>query len=68
MTLVGLGRILRLLASRHIFREVAPDVFANNRLSSMLDTGKSVAEIVAEYGFALVVLSNTTDVLERTGP
>lgn len=42
-----LARILRLLASRHIFREVSPDVFANNRLSSLLDTGKSVAELRA---------------------
>ncbi|KAJ3553407.1 hypothetical protein NM688_g3631 [Phlebia brevispora] len=35
-----LGRILRLLASRHIFTEVAPDVFKNNRVSSCLCTGK----------------------------
>ncbi|KAK0214404.1 O-methyltransferase-domain-containing protein [Armillaria fumosa] len=31
-----LGRIMRLLASRHCFREVEHDVFANNRLSMML--------------------------------
>ncbi|KAK0476361.1 S-adenosyl-L-methionine-dependent methyltransferase [Armillaria novae-zelandiae] len=31
-----LGRIMRLLASRHCFREVHNDVFANNRLSMML--------------------------------
>ncbi|KAK0215214.1 S-adenosyl-L-methionine-dependent methyltransferase [Armillaria nabsnona] len=31
-----LGRIMRLLASRHCFREVDHDVFANNRLSMML--------------------------------
>ncbi|KAG7439818.1 O-methyltransferase [Guyanagaster necrorhizus] len=37
-----LARILRLLASEHIFREVSPDVFANNRISSLLDTKKSV--------------------------
>ncbi|KAF8815777.1 S-adenosyl-L-methionine-dependent methyltransferase [Phlegmacium glaucopus] len=30
------GRILRLLASRHIFREVSQNVFANNRLSIQL--------------------------------
>ncbi|KZV90641.1 S-adenosyl-L-methionine-dependent methyltransferase [Exidia glandulosa HHB12029] len=36
-----LARVLRLLASNHIFRETSPDVFANNRLSSALDTGKS---------------------------
>ncbi|KAF5380189.1 hypothetical protein D9615_006186 [Tricholomella constricta] len=31
-----LGRVLRLLASKHIFREVSKDVFANNRLSLQL--------------------------------
>ncbi|KAF8953241.1 O-methyltransferase [Flammula alnicola] len=41
-----LGRILRLLSSEHIFKEIAPDVFANNRISSALDTGKSYQEIV----------------------
>ncbi|KAJ7210705.1 hypothetical protein GGX14DRAFT_624776 [Mycena pura] len=35
-----MARILRLLASHHIFREVSPDVFANNRISSSLDKGK----------------------------
>ncbi|KAJ7511474.1 S-adenosyl-L-methionine-dependent methyltransferase [Mycena galericulata] len=42
-----LARILRLLATNHIFIEVSPDVFANNRLSSLLDTGKSVENILA---------------------
>ncbi|KAK0214410.1 S-adenosyl-L-methionine-dependent methyltransferase [Armillaria fumosa] len=31
-----LGRIMRLLASKHCFREVDRDIFANNRLSMML--------------------------------
>ncbi|KAJ7760696.1 S-adenosyl-L-methionine-dependent methyltransferase [Mycena maculata] len=43
-----LARVLRLLATNHVFIEVSPDVFANNGLSSMLDTGKSVEEIIAE--------------------
>ncbi|KAL1728170.1 S-adenosyl-L-methionine-dependent methyltransferase [Schizophyllum commune] len=43
-----LGRILRKLASVHIFIEVAPDVFANNRLSSVLDTRKSVQDMQAD--------------------
>jgi len=30
------GRILRLLASNHVFREVSENVFANNRLSTQL--------------------------------
>ena len=41
-----LARILRLLATNHIFTEVSPDVFTNNRLSSVLDTGKSVEELL----------------------
>ena len=43
------ARILRLLATNHIFIEVSPDVFANNRLSSVLDTGKSVEELLARF-------------------
>ncbi|KAJ3559922.1 hypothetical protein NM688_g32 [Phlebia brevispora] len=43
---VKLARVLRLLATNHIYKEVAPDVFANNRLSSVLDTGKPVAAIL----------------------
>ncbi|KAF7791400.1 hypothetical protein EIP86_002414 [Pleurotus ostreatoroseus] len=41
-----LGRCLRLLATNHIFREITPDVFANNRASSLMDTGKPVTEIL----------------------
>ncbi|KIM79035.1 hypothetical protein PILCRDRAFT_823892 [Piloderma croceum F 1598] len=40
-----LGRILRLLSTVHIFQEIAPDVFANNRLSSVLASGKTIKEI-----------------------
>ena len=32
-----IARILRLLATNGVFREIAPDIFANNRLSSALD-------------------------------
>ncbi|KAF7358292.1 hypothetical protein MVEN_00878500 [Mycena venus] len=39
------ARILRLLATHHIFREVSPDVFCNNRLSSTLDKEKSTKEL-----------------------
>ncbi|KII92454.1 hypothetical protein PLICRDRAFT_172543 [Plicaturopsis crispa FD-325 SS-3] len=42
-----LGRVLRLLATEHIFKEVSPDVFTNNRISSVIDTGKSVTDILA---------------------
>ena len=43
------ARILRLLATNYVFTEVNPDVFANNRLSSILDTGKSVEELLAKW-------------------
>ncbi|KAI0049516.1 S-adenosyl-L-methionine-dependent methyltransferase [Auriscalpium vulgare] len=41
-----LARVLRLLATNHVFREVSPDVFAQNRLSSILDSGKSVESMI----------------------
>ncbi|KDR83075.1 hypothetical protein GALMADRAFT_263497 [Galerina marginata CBS 339.88] len=42
-----IGRFLRILASNHIYREVKPNVFTNTRISSMLDTGKSSEEVLA---------------------
>ncbi|KAJ7023063.1 O-methyltransferase [Mycena alexandri] len=41
-----LAHILRLLATHHLLREVAPDVFAANRISSLLDSGKAVDELL----------------------
>ncbi|KAG6900056.1 hypothetical protein C0993_003542 [Termitomyces sp. T159_Od127] len=41
-----LGRILRLLALDHCYREVTPDVFTNTRISTVIDTGKSVKDIL----------------------
>ncbi|SJL09409.1 uncharacterized protein ARMOST_12787 [Armillaria ostoyae] len=41
-----LARMLRLLATEHIFKEVTPDVFAHNRISSLLDTGKLVDKLI----------------------
>ena len=46
------ARCLRMMATHHIYREVIqvkPDVFTNNRISSLLDTRKPSAEIIAEY-------------------
>ncbi|KAJ3730279.1 S-adenosyl-L-methionine-dependent methyltransferase [Lentinula raphanica] len=40
-----LARVLRYLATRHVFKEVSPDVFAHNRLSSLLTKAKSLKEI-----------------------
>ncbi|KAF7371897.1 O-methyltransferase [Mycena venus] len=39
------ARILRLLSNHYIFTEVDPDVFCINRLSSVLDSGKSAVEL-----------------------
>ncbi|KAJ7658710.1 hypothetical protein DFH06DRAFT_1407161 [Mycena polygramma] len=39
------ARILRLLANHHIFTDIRPDVFFSNRLSSVLDSDKSVVEL-----------------------
>ncbi|KAF8954810.1 S-adenosyl-L-methionine-dependent methyltransferase [Flammula alnicola] len=41
-----LGRILRMLATKHCFEEVKPDVFANNRLSMQLVSTNPVAGLV----------------------
>ncbi|KAJ3739061.1 S-adenosyl-L-methionine-dependent methyltransferase [Lentinula detonsa] len=40
-----LARFLRYLCSNHVYREVSPDVFANNRISSLLDTRKTIDEL-----------------------
>ncbi|TFK36164.1 S-adenosyl-L-methionine-dependent methyltransferase [Crucibulum laeve] len=40
-----IGRILRCLASKHCFREVTKDVFANNRLSMLLLSTNPVSSI-----------------------
>lgn len=55
-----LGRILRLLATNHIFQEIAPDVFTNNRISGSMDSGKSVKDIIAEYVCHLHHITNSS--------
>ena len=47
--IVPSARVLRLLATNHIFIEVSLDVFANNRLSTVLDTGKPVGELISKW-------------------
>ncbi|KAI0260406.1 S-adenosyl-L-methionine-dependent methyltransferase [Gloeopeniophorella convolvens] len=39
------ARVLRYLASRHVFREISPDVYANNRISSSLVKSKPIEEL-----------------------
>ncbi|KAI3616393.1 S-adenosyl-L-methionine-dependent methyltransferase [Moniliophthora roreri] len=41
-----LGRVLRLLAAKHIFREVKPNIYANNRLSVKLISKNAVSDLV----------------------
>ncbi|KAF5371626.1 hypothetical protein D9758_003596 [Tetrapyrgos nigripes] len=43
-----LARVLRFLAIRHIFQEVRPNVFAHNRVSTMLIRKKTLKEIRAD--------------------
>ncbi|KAK0501971.1 S-adenosyl-L-methionine-dependent methyltransferase [Armillaria luteobubalina] len=58
-----LGRIMRLLASKHCFREVDRDVFANNRLSMMLlstnDLSSMADHLTDVSNKALSMLSET---------
>ena len=47
LTVSYIARILRYLATNYIFKEVEADVFANNSPSSVLDTGKTIDDLVA---------------------
>lgn len=42
------ARLMRYLATHHIYNEVLPNVFTNTRVSSTLDSGKSIKEILAK--------------------
>ncbi|KAG2033087.1 S-adenosyl-L-methionine-dependent methyltransferase, partial [Suillus americanus] len=45
----ALAHPLRLLSTHHILRETAPDTFALTRVATLLDSGKSVADVFAKY-------------------
>ena len=49
------ARILRLLATNHVFIEVSPDVFANNRLSTVFDTGKPIEELISKWASLVTI-------------
>jgi hypothetical protein len=51
------ARVLRLLATNHIFIEVTPDVFANNRLSTVFDTGKHVDDLISKWALFSVPIT-----------
>ncbi|EJD00206.1 O-methyltransferase [Fomitiporia mediterranea MF3/22] len=57
-----LSRVLRYLATNHWFREVSPEVFANNMLSSLLDTGKEITK-----NFALTKHDNSPGMAALAG-
>ncbi|KAF7341723.1 hypothetical protein MSAN_02070800 [Mycena sanguinolenta] len=59
-----LARILRLLATHNIFREVTPNVFANNRISSSLDKGKPSSVLFEKRDERLVGTSGLTALVE----
>ena len=46
---VRTARVLRYLATRHVFTELSPDVYANNRISSVLTKTKPLEELKKEY-------------------
>lgn len=49
LTILFTARLLRYLATKLVFREVRPDTFANNRISSVFDTGKSTDTLRLRY-------------------
>lgn len=44
---LNVARILRLLATNHVFTEISPNRFTNNRLSSAMDTKKPSSDVLA---------------------
>ncbi|KAJ6595363.1 O-methyltransferase [Mycena sp. CBHHK59/15] len=61
-----IARILRLLATHHIFREVSPGVFANNRISSTLDKGKPSSVLFSNREDRLMGSSGVAALVEHT--
>ncbi|TFK47370.1 O-methyltransferase [Heliocybe sulcata] len=70
-----LARVLRLLATHHIFLEVKPNVFATNRIASAFDSGKAVDALLTgtidKYsgttGAAAVLSHGTDEVMKASG-
>jgi hypothetical protein len=62
LTIYLVARLMRYLATHHVYKEIKPDVFTNTRISSMLDTGKSVEELFASF---VVVLTSSLLFLMR---
>ncbi|KAJ7911049.1 O-methyltransferase [Mycena leptocephala] len=58
------ARIIRLLATHSIFREVSPNVFASNRISSTLDKVKSPSDLFANREDRFAGTSGVTALIE----
>ncbi|KAG5715542.1 Sterigmatocystin 8-O-methyltransferase, partial [Termitomyces sp. T112] len=61
-----LGQIMRLLATKHIFREVATDLFANNRLSIQLVSSNPLAGYLSFYNEINKAAMMIVDVLSNS--
>ncbi|GAA5992296.1 hypothetical protein JCM5350_000803 [Sporobolomyces pararoseus] len=69
-----LARVLRLLAANHIFVEIEPGIFARNQRSSILDTGKSVRDILDDpnntyagtNGIAALIAHSTEEIFKAS--
>ncbi|KAH0584812.1 hypothetical protein H2248_008091 [Termitomyces sp. 'cryptogamus'] len=61
-----LGQIMRLLATKHIFREVATDRFANNRLSIQLVSSNPLAGHLSLYNEMIKAAMMTVEVLRNS--
>ncbi|KAJ4466244.1 S-adenosyl-L-methionine-dependent methyltransferase [Lentinula aciculospora] len=61
-----IARVMRYLATSHIFKELSPDVFAHNRLSSHLTKAKSFKEIKADLCFMSCISSSCSHVSSIT--
>ncbi|KAK6974529.1 O-methyltransferase-domain-containing protein [Favolaschia claudopus] len=61
---IFIARMLRLLATHNIFREVKPNVFANNRISAVLDKGKPASVLYEKRSERLVGTNGATAFLE----
>ncbi|KAJ6523384.1 hypothetical protein DFH09DRAFT_1096651 [Mycena vulgaris] len=59
-----LAQILRLLATHNIFREVFPNVFASNRISSVLDKNESPKALFENWEDRLMGTSGLTALVE----
>ncbi|KAJ7803672.1 O-methyltransferase, partial [Mycena olivaceomarginata] len=61
-----MARILRLLATHHIFQELSPEVFTNNKISSALDKGRPAKALHSNKQDRLIGSSGVAAMAEHT--